>query len=265
MYVVAAVAAKPDWLQVLRHTVIPEVHWNRDFATRWVAVFGTTVLPYVFIWQSAEETEEHPQEEKGRRLQRDLRWMTFDTIIGMTISQVIEYAITLAAAATLYPAGIRSPQTGRDIALALQPIAGGRGTMLFAFGLIITGLLAIPTLLGASAYCVAAVFHEPASLKHGPNAAKTFYGCVIVGAALALILDFAGIPAVTLLFTSGVVNGLLAPPLLIVMLVIANDRQLMGPYRASVPVNVLAGVTTILMTVGGGFVAVSWVFDRLAH
>jgi Mn2+/Fe2+ NRAMP family transporter len=265
VYVVSAVAAKPDWLQVLWHTLIPEFHWNRDFATMWVAVFGTTVSPYVFIWQSAEEIEEHPREDEARRLQRDLKWMTYDTIIGMTISQIIEYSITLAAAATLFPAGIRSPQTGREIALALQPIAGGRGTILFAFGLIVTGVLAIPTLLGASAYCVAAVFHKPASLNDKPDAARTFYACLIVGAALGLILDLAGIPAVTLLFASGVVNGLLAPPLLIVMLIVANDRQLMGRHRASAPVNVLAGVTTVLMTVAGGFVAVSWLFDRFAR
>lgn len=266
VYVVSAIAARPDWAGVLRDTLIPHVQWNRDFATMWIAVFGTTISPYVFIWQSAEEVEEHPAPaRRGRGVTRDLRWMTADTIAGMTLSQVIAFAIILAAAATLHPAGLRSPQTGREIALALAPIAGGYGTTLFAVGLIATGLLAIPTLLGASAYCVAAAFRKTATFKAKPRVAKVFYASVTVGAAIGLALDLAGVPAVGMLFIAGVVNGLLAPPLLLVMLIVANDRTLMGTRRPHAVVNALVGATILVMTIGSAYVGITWVMSVVSR
>lgn len=259
-YVIAAVLSRPHWGEVLRRSFVPTVRWDLPFLTMWVALFGTTISPYLFVWQSAEEREERRMKPGGPIYRR----ATADTVIGMTISQLIAYAIILAAAATLYDAGGgHEPQTATEVAQALRPIGGGAGTILFAVGMIGTGLLAIPTLLAASGYTLAAAFGRPASIDARPRKATFFYGVIAASAAVGVLLDLMGVSPIPLLFGAAVVNGMLAPPLMLFMLIVSRDRRIMGEHRAGPVLSLLAGLTILTMGAGALYMAGAWLLQRI--
>lgn len=275
-YVVAAALAQPDWNRVLRNTFVPEIKWNADYITMIVALFGTTISPYLFIWQSAEEVEEHGGPglfglpRLASKVSRDrltsLEAVTRDTIFGMTVSQVISFAITLAAAATLFHGGGgQVPQTARDVAQSLRPIGGGLGTWIFAVGMIGTGFLAIPTLVGSSAYVLAAAFNQPASLSAKPGRAKLFYGVLAAGVVIAIGLDFLGASPVALLYGAAVVNGMLAPPLMIIMMFVCNDHRIMKEHTNGWIINSLATVAILVMGSGTIYSAVRFAVDHFSR
>jgi Mn2+/Fe2+ NRAMP family transporter len=272
-YVAAAALAHPAWRRVLASTFIPDLRWDREYITMLIALFGTSISPYLFIWQSAEEVEEHggPGLEGARRHERTglrhrlaaLGVVARDTIVGMTISQVITYSIILAAGATLYRGGGgRVPQTARDVAQSLRPIGGGLGTWIFAVGMIGTGFLAIPTLVGSSAYTLAAAFGAPASVSANVRRAKLFYAMLAASLVAAAALDFLGVSPVTLLFGAAVINGILAPPFMIVMMIVCNDRSIMKEHTNDWVLNSLATVTILLMGAGAIYSAVGFVMDH---
>lgn len=266
-YVVAAILAHPDWGAVLERSIVPVWRNDPDYATMFVALFGTTIAPYLFVWQSAEEVEELESEARARAvvpLGRKLRSAAIDTIFGMTASQVIDFAIMLAAAATVGRSGGQQMQTARDVAHALQPI-GALGITMFTVGMIGTVMLAIPTLLGASAYALTVAIGQPSSLEARPTRAKAFYAVLTAGAVVGVLLAFLGVSPVRLLFASAVVNGMLAPPLLLLILIMANTRRVMKEHVNDWALNLLGGLTTALMSLGAGWLAIQWSAQQLPH
>ncbi len=252
-YVAAAFLAHPGWGQVLRATVVPEVSFTGDYLYMFVAVFGTTISPYLFFWQAAEEVEE--EKAAGRRTvaqrrgtsPRILGMIRADTVTGMAISQLIGYFAMVCAGAVLFSSGHRNITTAAEAALSLHPLGGGLGTVLFCIGFIGTGLLAIPTLTGGTAYVLAALFHWRTGIGEKPRRAPAFYGALGATTLLAAALDFSGISPVKLLVGSAVLSGLLTPPLLVIILHVTNDKEIMAGYTNSRLTNVLGIVTTIVM------------------
>ncbi len=252
-YFVAGVLANPNWLDVLRRSVVPGIEPSRKYLATFVAVFGTTISPYLFIWQSAEEVEEQRAQGETTLAQRrgatdrEIRDERIDTISGMAISQVIGFFIMVSAGAILFPSGVHDIQSARDAAQALHPIGGGIGTVLFAVGFIGTGMLAVPTLVGGSAYAIAALGRWRASINDPFRRSRAFYLALLVSLAVAAGLGLSGVSPVTLLFGSAVVNGILTPPLLVVVMLITNRRGIMGQRTNGWILNALGVITLILM------------------
>ena len=233
-YVVTAFLAHPDWWAVLRATVIPHVEWSNGYLAIFVGILGTTISPYLFFWQAAQEVEE--DRAAGRRTvqQRrgatddELRRARTDVLAGMFFSNVVMYFIILTTAATLHASGQTSIATARQAAEALRPLAGDGAYWLFAIGLIGTGMLGVPVLAGSCAYAVAEAEGWRGSLEDTPRLARRFYAVVAVAMLVGLVLNFVRLDAVTMLFWSAVVNGVLASPLIVLVVLLTGDRAVMG-------------------------------------
>jgi len=216
-YVVTAFLAHPDWWAVLRATVIPHVEWSNGYLAIFVGILGTTISPYLFFWQAAQEVEE--DRAAGRRTVQQRRGATDD---------VVMYFIILTTAATLHASGQTSIATARQAAEALRPLAGDGAYWLFAIGLIGTGMLGVPVLAGSCAYAVAEAEGWRGSLEDTPRLARRFYAVVAVAMLVGLVLNFVRLDAVTMLFWSAVVNGVLASPLIVLVVLLTGDRAVMG-------------------------------------
>jgi NRAMP (natural resistance-associated macrophage protein)-like metal ion transporter len=233
-YVITAFLAHPDWRMVLNATFIPHIEWSRSYLAVLVGVLGTTISPYLFFWQSSVEVEE--ERAIGRRsvgarkgaTPAELRKSFIDVITGMFFSNFVMYFIILTTAATLHAHGKTSIETARQAAEALRPLAGNGAYLLFTLGLIGTGILAIPVLAGSSAYAVAEALAWKASLDLKPHLARKFYAVMALAMVLGLCLNYIGISAVKMLFWSAVLNGVLAPPLILLVVVLTSDRRTMG-------------------------------------
>lgn len=251
-YIGAAFFAQPDWGEVFRRTFIPTIHLDRDFLMMLVAILGTTISPYLFFWQAAHEVEEKKANNHKRLWRRkvtstELEYAFWDVNIGMFLSNVVMFFIILTTAATLHHAGKRNIETATDAAEALRPLAGDGAFVLMALGLIGTGVLAVPILTGSGAYAVAEAFGWKCGLDEKPGQARAFYlvmgGCTIV----ALLINFLGIPPVQALFWTSILNGFLSPPLMVVVMLIANNEGIMGKRKNGPLLNVLGWLTTALM------------------
>ncbi len=253
-YIVAGFLAQPKWFDVFYGTFVPAIRWNRDYLLMVVAILGTTISPYLFFWQAAQtaEYEQHivarfPQRVR-RALTREIKDASTDTYAGMAVSQVIMYFIILTAGATLHLSGTTDVQTAEQAAVALRPAAGPLAYWLFALGIVGTGMLAVPVLAGSAAYAVS----EAAGWEHGMDeklgAAREFYGVMVVSVVVGTILALTRINAIKLLLWSAVVNGLLAPPLIVIILLVCNNPAIMGKYRNGPVLNTLGGVAALLMT-----------------
>jgi NRAMP (natural resistance-associated macrophage protein)-like metal ion transporter len=235
-YVVAAFLARPDWRAVLSSTFVPRVQWSSDYLATFVGILGTTISPYLFFWQAAQEVEEERAE--GRRYVRqhkgamveELRRARIDVVTGMFFSNFIMYFIILTAAASLHAHGQTNIETARQAAEALSPLAGRGAYWLFTLGLIGTGMLGVPVLAGSAAYAISEAAHWPGTLEARPRLAPKFYGVIGVSMALGLALDFAGFNAVKMLFWSAVLNGVLAPPLIVLVVLLTSNEKIMGEH-----------------------------------
>jgi NRAMP (natural resistance-associated macrophage protein)-like metal ion transporter len=233
-YVITAFIAKPDWTQVLRATFVPDLHWSRDYLAVLVGILGTSISPYLFFWQAAEEVEEERAEGRVTLAQRqgatdqELRKARTDVVFGMFFSNLVMYFIILTTAATLHTHGITQIATARQAAEALRPLAGAGAYWLFSFGLIGTGMLGVPVLAGSSAYAISEAMAWGASLDRRPKLAPKFYGVLAAAMTLGLALDYVGLDAVKMLFWSAVANGVLAPPLIVLLVLLTTDRKVMG-------------------------------------
>src|SRR6185436_14587125 len=213
--------AHPKWSDVLKATFIPHIEWNANYIATFVAILGTTISPYLFFWQAAQEVEE--ERAKGRRTVRsrrgatdeELRAARADVLTGMVFAGVVMYFIILTTGATLYEQGHRDIETARQAAEALKPLAGKGAYLLFTLGLVGTGMLGIPVLAGSCAYAVAEAKTWRGSLDDRPRVAKKFYGVLAAAVALGLALNYFKMNAVKMLFYAAVVNGVLAPPLIV--------------------------------------------------
>ena len=249
-------SARPwDWSEVLTSTVRPTVQWDHSFLVMLVAILGTTISPYLFSWQANQEVEE--EVAKGRTDLSDrqgattaeLRHARGDVITGMLLSNLVMFFIILATAATLHHAGRTDINSAAEAAEALRPLAGDVATWLMAIGLIGTGFLAVPILTGSAAYALCEIFGWPCSLNAAPRQAKEFYLVISACTLGALVIDFAGINPMDALVWTAVINGLLAPPLLVFIMLIVNNRAVMGEHAGGLMTNVFGWLTALLMTV----------------
>ena len=252
-YVITGFVVHPNWSEIARATFLP--HWPSSHA-EWgtlVAMLGTTISPYLFFWQTSQEVEE--EKAMGRRMlarrigasKRQIIDRKIDIDIGTFFSNVVTYFIILTAALTLNRHGITDIKTSKDAAQALFPLAGKAAGTLFTLGLIGTGLLAIPTLTGSAAYALAEVFAKREGLDQRFRGAKFFYAVIIVSTCIGAAMDFLNINPVQALYWSAVINGLLAPVLLIGIIFLARDRTVMKDQPSSIPSVVVVSLATLLM------------------
>ncbi len=260
-YVAVVVVVKLDWIQVARGLVWPsaEVLKSNQALTAIVAIFGTTISPYLFFWQTAQEVEDVDQDASARPLnaaprqaRRELRRIRFDTAFGMGVSNLIALAIMAATAATLHASGQVNIGTAADAAKALQPIAGPFAFLLFALGIIGTGLLAIPVLAGSAAYAVGETRGWTCGLDHKPWEAVGFYSVLGVATLLGVGIDWSPIDPIKALFWSAVINGVIAVPMMIVMMLVVSRRSQMGAFIAGSWLKVFGWGATAVMTMATG-------------
>jgi NRAMP (natural resistance-associated macrophage protein)-like metal ion transporter len=263
-YVVAAFLAKPSWSAVARGTFLPQITFTKDYLFTFVAIFGTTISPYLFFWQAAQEVEadEALTNEIGdrprRALERELRGARTDVAAGMIVSNVVMYFIILTAGATLHAHGHTQVQTAAEAAKALEPVAGKLAALLFTLGIVGTGLLGVPVLAGSAAYAIA----EAAAWRRGmdtqPHQARNFYLVIAASMVIGVGLSFSPINPIRLLLWSAVINGILAPPLIIIVLVICNNPKVMGSFRNGRTLNVFGGIAAAIMSGSAIALIASW-------
>ena len=240
-YIIAAFLAHPDWGAVLRSTFVPHVQWSSKYLAAFVGILGTTISPYLFFWQASQEVEE--ERKIGHRTVRqregasndDLRKSRTDVLTGMFFSNLVMYFIILTTAATLHAQGKTSIDTAQQAAEALKPLAGNFAYLLFTLGLIGTGMLGVPVLAGAAAYAISEARVWRGTLEDKPRMAKKFYAVVAVSMLVGLLLNFVGIHAVRMLFLAAVLNGVLAPPLIVLVVLLTSNKKVMGK-RVNPPV-----------------------------
>jgi NRAMP (natural resistance-associated macrophage protein)-like metal ion transporter len=254
VYVITAFLVRPDWMTVLRFTFVPHIEWSKSYLAVLVGILGTTISPYLFFWQAAEEVEEDRARGKMTLAQRrgstdaELKAARTDIITGMLFSNLVMYFIILTTAATLHAHGMTEITTAKEAAEALRPLAGDGAYWLFTLGLVGTGVLAVPVLAGSCAYAVAeGAKWKNASLESKPFTAWRFYLVIAVAMAIGLGLDFAGLNAVKMLFWSAVLNGVLAPPLVVLVVLLTSDKRVMGTRTNSPLMKWLGWVCAIAM------------------
>ncbi len=264
-YIGAAFFAKPDWGEVLRNTFIPTIRFDNTFLATFVAILGTSISPYLFFWQASQEVEEEVSMGRKNLWQRkgatdnELKYAFWDVNIGMLLSNLVMYFIILTTAATLFTNGKTDVQSATDAAQALRPLAGDAARFLLAVGLIGAGVLAVPVLTGSAAYAVSEAFGWKYGLDEKPYRAKQFYAVIVAATVIGMLINFLGINPITALFWTAVLNGFLAPPLLIVIMLIANNKKVMGKRVNGWWLNVLGWFTAVLMTVAAIAFAITFV------
>ena len=258
-YVAVVLTVHLPWRQALRGVLIPHFEWTADFATCVVAILGTTISPYLFFWQASQEIEEgrrfhtKPLYVAPKKAGREMARIRQDTLIGMSFSNLVAIFIVWAAAATLHVHGITTIETASQAAEALRPVAGRFAFLLFAFGIIGTGMLAVPVLAGSAAYAVSEMFGRPASLDAKPNKARLFYA-VIAGTTLAgALLQYVGVNPVRALYWSAVINGVLAAPLMTFMMLIVRNPRAMGHLTLGRREALLGWLATTIMALASAF------------
>jgi NRAMP (natural resistance-associated macrophage protein)-like metal ion transporter len=252
-YIASALLAKPDWRAVALATLVPSIRFDREYLVVIVAVLGTTITPYLLFWQADQEVEE--EIAMGRRTLRqrvgatsaELRYADWDVAAGMSFSNTVMFFIMLATASTLHRSGPRNIESALDAAQALRPLAGNAAAWLWAPGLIGAGTLCVPILTGSAAYALAEAGGWNRGLDQRPARAKLFYLAIAVSTFVGMLINFTGINPMTALFWTAVINGFIAPPILVVVMLIANNKAVLGRHVNGRFVNVVGWTTTALM------------------
>ena len=252
-YVITAFLVRPDWKTVFYSTVIPHIEWSSKYLATFVGILGTTISPYLFFWQASQEVEEERKmgrvtvgERKGATAE-ELRRSRRDVLTGMFFSNLVMYFIILTTAATLHAQGDTNITTAQQAAEALRPLAGSGAYLLFTIGLIGTGMLGIPVLAGAAAYAVAEAAAWRGTLEDRPPLAKKFYAVIAAAMLVGLALDYLGIDAVKMLFWSAVLNGVLAAPLIVIVVLLTSSKKIMGTRVNSPMLKILGWATAAIM------------------
>ena len=252
-YVVTAFFAHVDWRSALVATIFPQLSLSRESLSVLLGILGTTISPYLFFWQAAQEVEE--ERAQGRNLAErkgatdaELRRARLDVVTGMFASNFIMYFIILTTAATLHSHGTTHIDAARQAAEALRPLAGDTAYWLFTLGLIGTGMLGVPVLAGSSAYAIAEASSWRGSLERKPRGARRFYAVLAAAMLGGLVIDFAGLDAVKMMFWAAVVNGALAPPLILLVILLTSNARVMGKRINSPLLRGLGWLTLVLMT-----------------
>jgi NRAMP (natural resistance-associated macrophage protein)-like metal ion transporter len=252
-YVIDAVLVRPPLAETLRATIVPTISTDHLYIATLVAILGTTISPYLFFWQASQEVEEDKSAGRRTRAQRrgasrfELRSATIDVTVGMLVSNLVMYFIILSTALTLHASAKTDISTGAEAAQALKPLAGDLAGLIFAVGMIGTGLLAVPVLSGASAYAVSETFGWREGLDEDWWRAKPFYGVVAVATLVGLVIPFTGIKPIDALFFTSVLNGIAAPPLLVVIMLAARNKKVMGRQTIGPVLTVLGWTVTAAM------------------
>jgi NRAMP (natural resistance-associated macrophage protein)-like metal ion transporter len=247
-YIAVLFVIDVNWGSVLRQTFIPRVSWTRSEIAMLIAILGTTISPYLFFWQASEEVEEKQLEKKYAVDREHLSLMRADVLAGMASAVLVMFAIMVASAATLGKHGVATVRTAQQAAEALRPIAGRLASLLFTLGIVGTGALAVPVLAGSSAYALSEAFGWDEGLGKTFSGARKFY-LVIGGAMLVgLALNFVGIDPIRALYFAAILNGVAAPPLILLMLILSNHQPTCGRWTARRWSNALVSVALVLMT-----------------
>ncbi|RQP22167.1 Nramp family divalent metal transporter [Piscinibacter terrae] len=254
-YVAVVFMLHVDWERVLMKTLVPSLSTGSAYWTMIVGVLGTTISPYLFFWQAAQEAEQRQRiDEPSLGLAQHRHFVLehlyrikLDTVIGMGFSNLIAFCVMLATAITLNQHGITDIQTTRQAAEALRPIAGEHAFVLFALGIIGTGMLAVPVLAGSAAYAVADVFHWRSGLDHTLSEAKGFYAVVLLATMGGTLIDFSALDPIKALVWSAVVNGVVAVPIMAVMMWLGTRRDVLGEFTLTMRHRVLGWIATAVM------------------
>jgi NRAMP (natural resistance-associated macrophage protein)-like metal ion transporter len=265
-YIGAALFAKPDIVKVLAGSLIPTIHLDPAYIGILVALLGTTISPYLFFWQASQEVEE--QISIGRRHLRhrqgasrfELKYALWDTIAGMVFSEVVAYFIILTTGATLFVAGKTDIGSATDAAQALRPLAGDASAVLLAVGLIGAGVLTVPVLTGAAAYGLSEAFGWRSGLEHKITRAPQFYVIIIAATLVGMVIAILEINPIAALVLSAVINGLIAAPLLVLVMLVSNNRAAMGERTNGRLLNIVGWTTTIVMGVAAVALVVTSIF-----
>ncbi|HEX8994163.1 MAG TPA: Nramp family divalent metal transporter, partial [Candidatus Paceibacterota bacterium] len=261
-YVATALVLNIDWSEALWHTAVPQMSFSKDTLLLVCAILGTTISPYLFFWQTSQEIEEaelrkHHTVRHGRSHESKhvrIRAMRIDTWTGMFISNAIMFFIISVSAAVFATHGITNIQTADQAALALEPFAGRWATLLFAIGIIGTGMLAVPILAGSASYAVSDIFGWETGLYKKLHEAYAFYGVIIIAMLIGLIINFSGFDPIRALFWSAVGNGVVAPLLIVFIVLIASNKKIMGEH-ANGPASTILGWLTVAIMAAVGLAA----------
>src|ERR1700719_1896665 len=266
-YVATALIVHVPWGEVGYDTIVPQMSWQKDYIVVIVAVLGTTISPYLFFWQSSEEAEDErvdptarPLTERPEEAPREIRRIEIDTYVGMGLSNLVAFFIMVTTAATLHANGVTDVQTSEQAAEALRPIAGQFAFIIFSLGILGTGLLAVPVLAGSSAYALAEAMGWRAGLGRASNEAKQFYATIVGGTLIGVSINFVHIDPIKALFWSAVINGIVAVPVMVIMMIMAMQPKVMGQFTLPRPLwavgwlsiaAMAVAVVTMLATMGG--------------
>lgn len=254
-YVATGLIINMDWSVLLRDGIIPHITFTKTQILLITGILGTTISPYLFFWQTSQEVEEQIAEGKvtvkARRGTNDaeVKAMRVDVWTGMFLSNLVMFFIIAVSANTLFVNGITNIGTASDAALALKPLAGPWATLLFAIGIIGTGMLAIPILAGSTSYAISESFGWKEGLYRKLNEARAFYGVIILSIIIGILINFIGIDPIKALIYSAIANGIIAPIVLVFIVHISGSKQIMGRYKNSRFGNIVGWIITILMSI----------------
>jgi len=253
-YVAVAFAVKAPWGEVAFNLVAPSLKFDVGALTVVVAVLGTTISPYLFFWQASEEAEEVEDDPKAQALRRSpdqapeaFRRIRIDTYLGMALSNTVALFIMIATAATLHAHGVTNIQTSSQAAEALKPVAGPLVFFIFAIGIVGTGLLAVPVLAGSAAYALAEVFGWKTGLDRSWRQAKPFYAVIAIATLVGGLINFSGLDPIKALFWSAVINGVVAVPVMVMMMHMSSHRKIMGAFSLSPGLKIAGWLATAVM------------------
>jgi NRAMP (natural resistance-associated macrophage protein)-like metal ion transporter len=263
-YIFTTVLAHVPWGTALKSTIIPHFEKSSDYWATFVAVLGTTISPYLFFWQASQETEEiksHDDEEPLKKAPeqapKQFDRIRLDTYVGMSLSNVVAFFIIVAAAATLNAHGVKNVDTSAQAAQALEPVAGKAAFIFFSTGIIATGLLAVPVLAGSAAYAVGEALNWPTGMDRKPLAAKGFYTVLALSTLLGLAINFPDVQRLThltpikALFWSAVINGITAVPIMVIVMLMARNKKVIGDIECSTsrPLQIMGWLATAVMAI----------------
>jgi Mn2+/Fe2+ NRAMP family transporter len=255
-YVAVAFAVDVPWPTVFHRTLLPSISLNTDYVTTVVAIFGTTISPYLFFWQASQECEElravkadKPLHDHPEQAVRQLRRIKIDTCVGMGFSNLIAFFIMLTTAATLYAHHVNDIASSAQAAEALRPLAGKFAFLLFSMGIIGTGLLAVPVLAGSSAFALAESFRWRRGLDLAPLRGARFYGVIAVSTLIGVGLGFSHIDPIKALYWAAVVNGVISVPIMFTMMRMVANPQVMGDFVATKRLSMLGWLATAVMAI----------------
>jgi len=253
------------WGEVLKGVVFPKVQLSAKYAVAIVAVLGTTISPYLFFWQAAQEAEEIRGDDSRESLKKDpsqgaeqIERITVDTTIGMLFSNIVAIFIVLTAAVVLHAHGKTDIQSSSQAAEALRPIAGRFAFALFAAGIIGTGLLAVPVLAGSTAFATAGSLGHRYGLEYKPHQARFFYGVLIFASVAGIALNFTPIDPIKALYWSAVINGVAAVPMMIMIMLLAMNKKVMGEFTLNTSLKIWGWIATGVMTLAAVVMFVTW-------